>query len=206
MARIAEVFVIARGAGEAEHVMPPAGVLHDFHQRFVIRRPVFREDAGLGITVAHQGPRGGRLDLPLQPFFEGAEGERLKVGTLPSLHVEDLNPLTRLHLIGGGVSGLDVEVLQRIRERVRWRHPALAFAGIGAANIKDDLGRRVLIFRQHWAAHGADDQEAVRLRMEGRHVAGIRSAVENLHGVSAGEVETGFGERVRDAATRRIAP
>ena len=206
MARIAEVFVIARGTGEAEHVMPPAGVLHDLHQRLMVRRPVFREDTGLGIAVAHQGSRGGRLNLPLQPFFEGAEGERLKVGTFPPLYVEDLNPLTRLHLIGGGVSGLDVEVLKRIGQRIRRGHPALALTGIGAADVEDDFGRRVLRFGQHRAADGADDQEAVRLRVECRHVAGDGGAVEHLHGISAGEVETGFRQCIGDAATGSVAP
>ena len=42
---ISQIFIVPRGTGQTKCVMPPARVLHDLDQRFLVDRPVLAENA-----------------------------------------------------------------------------------------------------------------------------------------------------------------
>src|SRR5690606_40202596 len=133
VARVAEILVVARGAGEAEGVVPAAGVLDDLDERLLVHRPVFREDAGPGIEGAVEGARRRRVDLALEPPVEGAQAEGLEVRTLASPVVEDLDVLPLPLLVGQDIAGLTLYTEKRVGERAGRADVGVGKAGSGAA-------------------------------------------------------------------------
>ncbi len=76
MARIAHVVIVLGRAGQAEGVVPQAGVLHDLHQRLHILVVVFGHQPGARIGLAHEGSRRGDVKATLDALLEhiGPEG------------------------------------------------------------------------------------------------------------------------------------
>ncbi|SMC14758.1 hypothetical protein ROA7745_04628 [Roseovarius aestuarii] len=71
MTGIAQILIVARGAGQSERVVPPTGIAHDLDQRLLIAAPVFRKDARQRVQIAHQRARRCGIDLALKTLVEG---------------------------------------------------------------------------------------------------------------------------------------
>ena len=97
MAWIAHVVVIFLGAGHREGVVPPAGVLHNLDQWQHLLVVIFRVQTRHWIGVAHQ--RAGRCHVKrvLDAFVQFACAEAFKIGTLPPVHIDDLDIIARFY-------------------------------------------------------------------------------------------------------------
>ena len=137
MSGVTQILVIPRGASQSKRIVTTAGVLHDFNQRLLIHRPVFAENSWAGVERAHQRSRGGWVDIALDALIQCTPRKRLKVRTLATFDIEDLNILTCFDLIGSGVSGLNIEIQHRICQRIWWPNIGFTNRWICPADIQD---------------------------------------------------------------------
>ena len=119
VAEVAHVLVVLRRAGEPERVVPPDRVADDLDERLEIVVEELRVEARLRVCAPHQRPGGGRVEPPLLARLQLRGVEREEVGALPSLDVDDLDVLPRLHLVGERRGTVDLEVEPRVGERLR---------------------------------------------------------------------------------------
>ena len=171
--------------------MPAARVLNDLDERVEIDVEILRIDARRGVDRPGQRTSRRRIDFPFESLVQSAKRESLEIGALPALHVEHLNVFAGLHLVANRFAGLHVDVLQRFRERVGRSELRRFRARIRPADVKGQAGRRILLPGQHGRSRRGNDQQAVGLRDERRHVSGSGSLAQRLDGVSRAQVESG---------------
>jgi hypothetical protein len=112
----AQVVVILAGAGQGEGVVAADGVLHGFEQGLHAGVEVLGVQAGLGVGGAGQGAGHGGVEAPLVTGLQGRGVEGQQVGTLPPVHVDDLDELPGLHREGPGRGGGHADHRQRLGE------------------------------------------------------------------------------------------
>ena len=180
VARIAEVLVIPREAGETEVVMAPDRVLDDLHQRVLIVVEALAIEAGRRVGRAHQRARRGRIEPSLDPALELASVEGEEVRALLALDVDDLDVLTRLDLVRGGAREADAEVQPRLGERRR-QLDVLELPRRRAPDLDQQRGRRPVAL-DHAAAGSGDDNGRGALGDEALRSAPRRALVEQAQG------------------------
>ena len=199
MAGVSQVLVVARGARETERIVAPARILDELEQGLVIDSVVLREEARGGIERAHQGAGGGGIDLALDAPVEGAPAERLEVGALAPLHVDDLDELARPDLVASGGARLNVEIDQRLRERGRRPVGRLHVRPRLAADVEHDLAGGALLVDRHRTAGGTGHDGSRGGRDERRPLSGTRFPAEQPHRGAPAEVEATGREDIADA-------
>jgi len=159
---VALVLVVARGTRQAESVVASAGILHHLQQRLVVDGEVLRGEAGRGIEAAVQGARRRRVDVAQDTARQRAQRESLEIGALPALHVEDLDPLAGLHLVGAGRAGIDGRIQERVGQRCGRRavRPVLR---VRAFDEERQAARRRLLEGLHRRAWSGDHQNDYRI-------------------------------------------
>ncbi len=206
VAGIAHVVVVAGKAGEPERIVPADRVLDHLDERLLVHREVLGVRAGLGIGRAHQAARRRRVDVADPALLERAHVERLEVRALAALHVEDLDVLPGLHLVGLREARQDVEVGQRVGERRGRGDPALQRPRVRPADIEHDLRRGRLLRDVHRAAGRGDDEQPVRGGEEALAVARPRgSALEGAGAARRAEIEAAPRQRRLHALRRLLA-
>ena len=93
VARIPEVLVVLRRAGEREAVVATDRVLNQLDQRVHVDVVALSVQPGRRVGGGHQRPGGGRVEPALDPALELVAVEGEEVRALLSLHVDDLDVL-----------------------------------------------------------------------------------------------------------------
>ncbi|SMC14757.1 hypothetical protein ROA7745_04627 [Roseovarius aestuarii] len=96
---------------------------------------------------------------------------------------------------------LNVEVHQRIGQRIGRRQFALGQAGIGAADIKDQVAGRVLLAGVHGPARSSYDQQPITAGEIGYPVAGMRAIGEKPDGLGAAQIKPRLFQRLGNPRT-----
>ena len=161
---VAHVLVVLRGAGEAEGVVAADRVADDLDERLEVVVEELRVEAGGGVGVAHQRARGRRVEAALLAVLQlrGAEGE--EVGALAPSHVDHLDVLARLHLVGERRGAVDLEVEARVGERVGEDGSRSSARGRRAGDLELEVGGRHAAFddRRPGGRGDADDERRAR--------------------------------------------
>ena len=155
MARVANLLVVLGVARRVEGVVAAHRVVDDLHHRLEVVREVLGVEARHRVAGAHEAAGGGGVQHSLHAVFQPGGVEALEVRALPSLHVDDLDELAGLHLVGPCRGGPDAEVLVLVGQ---WGGEDLEAGcrGSGPVDEGDDVGRGVLVLRGHVAARYAD--------------------------------------------------
>ena len=165
VAEVAHVLVVLRGAGEAEGVVAADRVADDLDERLEVVVEELGVEAGRRVGVAHQRARRRRVEAALLAFLQlrGAEGE--EVGALAAAHVDHLDVLAGLHLVGERRGAVDLEVEARVGERIGEDGLALVARRRRARDLELEVG----------GGHAAlDDRQRRRARRPGRRPRGRR--------------------------------
>ena len=180
VARVAEVVVVLLRAGEPERVVATDRVLHDLHERVHVDVEELRVQPGLRIGRAHQGARGHPVHPALEAALQLVLVEREEVRALLAPHVDDLDVLALLHLVGERGSLVDAEVEPRLRQRRRQLRLHLR-PRRGALKLDDQRRRRRLTV-DHPPARRRHHQQRVALGRERLRVARPAVRTEQPHG------------------------
>ena len=132
--------------------MAADGVLHGFEQGLHAGVEVFGVQAGLRVGGAGQGAGHGGVEAPFVSGLQGHGVEGQQVGTLPPLHVDDLDELPGLHHEGPGRGGRHADHRQRLGEDL----------GAGSGRL-------------------GGEQEGVALRLDGVGCGGEGAGQDRIH-------------------------
>ena len=137
---VAHVLVVLRRARETEGVVAPDRVAHDLDERLEVVVEELRVEARRRIGVPHQRARRGRVEPALLALLQLRRAEGEEVGALPSLHVDHLDVLAGLHLVGERRGAVDLEVEPRLGERVREDGLEVVADGLRARDLELEIG------------------------------------------------------------------
>jgi hypothetical protein len=159
------VLVVLGVAGQREGVVPADGVPDHLDQRAHVLVEELAEQARLRVGAAHQVARRGGVQAALRAVGEPAAVKGQEIRALPAGHVDDLDVLARLDLVGAGGAGRYPQVEHGVGERggQPWlsRRPRAP-----PAHLDGQVRRRVVGADQHHSAGGRDDAGEGLLRDE----------------------------------------
>ena len=122
--------------------------MDNLHHGLEVQCVVLGVEAWHGVTRAHQAAGDGGVQRRLHATIQSGGVEALEVGALPALHVDELDELTGLHLVGPGGGSRHPQVLVLVGQGSREDLQA-GCRGSGPVDERDDVGRRVLLVGRH---------------------------------------------------------
>ena len=153
--------------------MAAAGVLDHLDQRVHFQVEGFCGNAGDRIGQAEQRPGDRCIKCLFVAGIQLAAIKGLKVGTLASFDIDDLDIFARLDGKRLGRCPGDAKILHRISQRLRQRGPLSGAEG-GAVNEDLQWGRGILLVEIHDGGGGRNDNDAVGNRHQLSAVASRR--------------------------------
>ena len=142
-------------------------VADDLDQRLEVVVEELGVEPGGGVRVPHQRTRGGRVEAALLALLQLRRAEREEVGALPSLDVDHLDVLARLHLVGECRGPVDLEVEARVGERVGEDELGVGrVSASGAGDLELQIGRGDAAFDHGRAGGRRDLDDGSRSRTE----------------------------------------
>ena len=195
--------------------MAAHGVMDNLHHGLEVQGVVLGVEAWHGVTGAHQAAGDGGVQRRLHAAIQSGGVEALEVGALPALHVDDLDELAGLHLVGPGGGSWHPQVLVLVGQGSGEDLQAGCRGG-GPVDERDDVGRRVLLVGRHLRAGYTDYTDHVGRRGQpcrfgsrgvgGEQVdRGSRAQIDPLDGQGVGyppSVVLVSGQDRRDAGRR----
>ena len=121
-------------------------VVDDLDHRFEVVREVLGVEARHRVAGAHEAAGDGGVQGSLHAAVQLGGVEALEVRALASFHVDDLDELACLHLVGPCRGGPDAEVLVLVGQRGGEDLEARR-RGSGSVDEGNDIGRCVLFLR-----------------------------------------------------------
>ena len=115
-------------------------VAHDLDERLEVVVEELRVEAGRGVGVPHQRAGRRRVEAALLALLELRRAEGEEVGALAAPHVDHLDVLAGLHLVGERRGAVDLEVEPRVGERIG--EDGLAVAARRASRARSRAGGR----------------------------------------------------------------
>ena len=146
VARVANFLVVLGVARRVEGVVAAHRVVDDLDHRFEVVREVLGVEARHRVAGAHEAAGDGGVQGSLHAAVQLGGVEALEVRALASFHVDDLDELACLHLVGPCRGGPDAEVLVLVGQRGGEDLEARR-RGSGSVDEGNDIGRCVLFLR-----------------------------------------------------------
>ena len=180
VAEVAHVLVVLGGAGEAEGVVAADRVADDLDERLEVVVEELRVEAGGRVRVPHQRARRRRVEAALLALLQlrGAEGE--EVGALAAAHVDHLDVLAGLDLVGERRGAVDLEVEPGVGERVGQDGLALAARRRRARDLELEVGGGDAALDDGHAGRRGDPDDGLAVGAERLRRARRRGRAEEL--------------------------
>ena len=135
---------------------------------------------GRGVRVAHQRPGRRRVEPALLALLQLRRAEGEEVGALAAAHVDHLDVLAGLHLVGERGGAVDLEVEPGIGQRIREHGLALAARRRRARDLELEVGGGHAALDDRHAGGRRDADDGVAVGPERLLRAGRRRRAEQL--------------------------
>ena len=184
--------------------MPTTRVANHLDHRLQVLVETLRQQARRRICAAHKGSRRRCVQTKFPILFQTGRGERLKVGALPPLHVDDLDEFAGPDLVGlgraGGNTPVDTRVGQGLRRRMLGKCNWLC-----TGNEDFDPGRWVLPIDPHRSTRRCHKAHQRPFGGKRGFVAGTRVTAQDFGRPRRGDIETAPLQADRQRPGRFVA-